>query len=184
MFCFVFSFSLLLNLNINAIMRLNWLISIYALDQAEINYLILSTDHWKRGVSSVWCWAGCSHGSRPTCFCCHLWLLQPRSSNAMNHRFADNTSECWTPTNAVYSMFYTGKRCGIFYTAPHKSPMISKLCSGDVCTCAEGEKNCVLWCMFCLSGNNVSIWYSTLIFRWLSKAESHLQQGYETQHPE
>ncbi len=92
--------------------------------------------------------------------------------------------ECWTLTNAAYSMFYTGKRCGIFYTAPHKSPMISKLCSGDVCTCAEGEKNCVLWCMFCLSGNNVSIWYSTLIFRWLSKAESHLQQGYETQHPE
>uniref|UniRef100_A0A8C2HKL7 Complement component 4 n=1 Tax=Cyprinus carpio TaxID=7962 RepID=A0A8C2HKL7_CYPCA len=28
--------------------------------------------------------------------------------------------------------------CGIFYTAPHKSPMISKLCNGDVCTCAEG----------------------------------------------
>ncbi len=45
MFCFVFSFSLLLNLNINAIMRLNWLISIYASDQAEINDLILSTDH-------------------------------------------------------------------------------------------------------------------------------------------
>lgn len=102
--------------------------------------------------------------------------------------FADNTSECWTLTNAVYLMFYTGKRCGIFYTAPHKSPMISKLCSGDVCTCAEGVKNSVYCdvytCMFCLSGNNVSIWYFTLIFRWLSKAESHLQQGYETQHPE
>lgn len=40
-------------------------------------------------------------------------------------------------------MCYTEKRCGIFYTAPHKSPMISKLCSGDVCTCAEGEKNSV-----------------------------------------
>lgn len=46
-------------------------------------------------------------------------------------------------------MCYTEKRCGIFYTAPHKSPMISKLCNGDVCTCAEGGKNfSVLWNIF------------------------------------
>lgn len=44
------------------------------------------------------------------------------------------------PASAViYDYYNPEKRCGIFYTAPHKSPMISKLCSGDVCTCAEGD---------------------------------------------
>ncbi|KTF74286.1 hypothetical protein cypCar_00043860, partial [Cyprinus carpio] len=43
------------------------------------------------------------------------------------------------PASAViYDYYSPEKRCGIFYTAPHKSPMISKLCNGDVCTCAEG----------------------------------------------
>ncbi|KAL1260978.1 hypothetical protein QQF64_008805 [Cirrhinus molitorella] len=43
------------------------------------------------------------------------------------------------PASAViYDYYNPEKRCGIFYTAPHKSPMISKLCAGDVCTCAEG----------------------------------------------
>ncbi|XP_073674564.1 complement C4-B [Garra rufa] len=43
------------------------------------------------------------------------------------------------PASAViYDYYNPEKRCGIFYTAPHKSPMISKLCDGDVCTCAEG----------------------------------------------
>ncbi|XP_005157429.1 complement C4-B isoform X1 [Danio rerio] len=43
------------------------------------------------------------------------------------------------PASAViYDYYSPEKRCGIFYTAPQKSPMISKLCQGDVCTCAEG----------------------------------------------
>ncbi|XP_056127943.1 complement C4 [Rhinichthys klamathensis goyatoka] len=43
------------------------------------------------------------------------------------------------PASAViYDYYSPEKRCGIFYTAPQKSPMISKLCNGDVCTCAEG----------------------------------------------
>uniref|UniRef100_A0A672Q478 Complement C4-like n=1 Tax=Sinocyclocheilus grahami TaxID=75366 RepID=A0A672Q478_SINGR len=43
------------------------------------------------------------------------------------------------PASAViYDYYSPEKRCGIFYTAPHKSPMISKLCNGDLCTCAEG----------------------------------------------
>lgn len=43
------------------------------------------------------------------------------------------------PASAViYDYYSPEKRCGIFYTAPLKSPMISKLCNGDVCTCAEG----------------------------------------------
>ncbi|XP_052472271.1 complement C4 [Carassius gibelio] len=43
------------------------------------------------------------------------------------------------PASAViYDYYSPEKRCGIFYSAPHKSPMISKLCNGDVCTCAEG----------------------------------------------
>ncbi|KAA0702158.1 Complement C4 [Triplophysa tibetana] len=39
----------------------------------------------------------------------------------------------------VYDYYNPERRCGIFYTAPQKSPMISKLCNGDVCTCAEGD---------------------------------------------
>ncbi|KAI7801069.1 complement C4-1 [Triplophysa rosa] len=39
----------------------------------------------------------------------------------------------------VYDYYNPERRCGIFYTAPQKSPMISKLCNGDVCTCAEGS---------------------------------------------
>lgn len=43
------------------------------------------------------------------------------------------------PASAViYDYYSPEKRCGIFYTAPQKSPMIAKLCNGDVCTCAEG----------------------------------------------
>ncbi|KAK9962381.1 hypothetical protein ABG768_007751 [Culter alburnus] len=43
------------------------------------------------------------------------------------------------PASAViYDYYSPEKRCGIFYTAPQKSPMISKLCDGDVCKCAEG----------------------------------------------
>ncbi|XP_051534412.1 complement C4 [Myxocyprinus asiaticus] len=38
----------------------------------------------------------------------------------------------------IYDYYSPERRCGIFYTAPQKSPMISKLCNGDVCTCAEG----------------------------------------------
>lgn len=38
----------------------------------------------------------------------------------------------------IYEYYSPAKRCGIFYTAPQKSSMISKLCNGDVCTCAEG----------------------------------------------
>ncbi len=85
------------------------------------------------------------------------------------NRFADNTSECWTLTNAIYSMCYTEKRCGIFYTAPHKSPMISKLCSGDVCTCAEGEKNSV-YCdiCFCLSVYYIHTYFQVVVQSWKS----------------
>ncbi|XP_073719211.1 complement C4 isoform X2 [Misgurnus anguillicaudatus] len=39
----------------------------------------------------------------------------------------------------IYDYYSPAKRCGIFYTAPQKSAMISKLCNGDLCTCAEGS---------------------------------------------
>ncbi|KAL2096581.1 hypothetical protein ACEWY4_008729 [Coilia grayii] len=38
----------------------------------------------------------------------------------------------------IYDYYNPVRRCGIFYSAPHKSNMVSKLCDGDVCACAEG----------------------------------------------
>ncbi|XP_012693394.2 complement C4-A [Clupea harengus] len=38
----------------------------------------------------------------------------------------------------IYDYYEPDKRCGIFYSAPRKSTMVSKLCVGDTCTCAEG----------------------------------------------
>lgn len=70
-------------------------------DTHDLIIWFMSTDPRIRGVSSVWCWPGGSHGPCPACFCCHLWLLQPRSSNAINRTFIDNTCEWWTLTNAI-----------------------------------------------------------------------------------
>ncbi|XP_017564087.2 complement C4 isoform X1 [Pygocentrus nattereri] len=43
------------------------------------------------------------------------------------------------PAAAVlYDYYSPDRRCSIFYTAPKSSPMLSKLCEADVCTCAEG----------------------------------------------
>ncbi|KAL6471424.1 hypothetical protein MHYP_G00200740 [Metynnis hypsauchen] len=38
----------------------------------------------------------------------------------------------------VYDYYSPDRRCSIFYTAPRSSPMLSKLCEADMCTCAEG----------------------------------------------
>ncbi|KAG5269341.1 hypothetical protein AALO_G00200930 [Alosa alosa] len=44
------------------------------------------------------------------------------------------------PAVAVIYDYYTPtKKCGVFYSAPHRSTMVSKLCDGDVCACAEGS---------------------------------------------
>nr|XP_033805868.1 complement C4-A-like [Geotrypetes seraphini] len=43
------------------------------------------------------------------------------------------------PANAILYDFYNPDReCSIFYNAPQKSSMVSKLCQGEVCQCAEG----------------------------------------------
>uniref|UniRef100_A0A3Q1EN80 Complement C4B (Chido/Rodgers blood group) n=1 Tax=Acanthochromis polyacanthus TaxID=80966 RepID=A0A3Q1EN80_9TELE len=42
------------------------------------------------------------------------------------------------PAPAVFYDYYEpSKKCTVFYSAPRRSKMISKLCSGDVCQCAE-----------------------------------------------
>uniref|UniRef100_A0A8B9H7M1 Complement component 4 n=1 Tax=Astyanax mexicanus TaxID=7994 RepID=A0A8B9H7M1_ASTMX len=41
----------------------------------------------------------------------------------------------------IYDYYNPDRRCSTFYTAPKSSPMLSKLCEGDVCMCAEGEIN-------------------------------------------
>ncbi|XP_022524517.2 complement C4-B isoform X1 [Astyanax mexicanus] len=38
----------------------------------------------------------------------------------------------------IYDYYNPDRRCSTFYTAPKSSPMLSKLCEGDVCMCAEG----------------------------------------------
>ncbi|XP_062408093.1 complement C4-B-like isoform X2 [Sardina pilchardus] len=44
------------------------------------------------------------------------------------------------PAAAVIYDYYEPKnRCGMFYSAPHQTKMVSKLCDGDVCACAEGS---------------------------------------------
>lgn len=36
-------------------------------------------------------------------------------------------------------LFSAGIQCNVFYSAPKRSKMISKLCSEDVCQCAESK---------------------------------------------
>lgn len=44
------------------------------------------------------------------------------------------------PASAViYDYYNPERRCTTFYSAPQKSTMLTKLCSGDVCACAEGR---------------------------------------------
>ncbi|KPP74224.1 complement C4-B-like [Scleropages formosus] len=44
------------------------------------------------------------------------------------------------PASAVvYDYYNPERRCGIFYSAPEQSTMISKLCKEEVCACAEGH---------------------------------------------
>ncbi|KAM5145638.1 complement C4-B-like [Mantella aurantiaca] len=43
------------------------------------------------------------------------------------------------PASAVlYDFYEPGNQCRVFYGAPTRTTFISKLCSGDVCQCAEG----------------------------------------------
>ncbi|TSK49678.1 Complement C4-B [Bagarius yarrelli] len=37
----------------------------------------------------------------------------------------------------VYDYYSPDRKCTVFYTAPKDSPMLTKLCEADVCTCAE-----------------------------------------------
>ncbi|KAM6946093.1 LOW QUALITY PROTEIN: complement C4-A [Aplochiton taeniatus] len=41
----------------------------------------------------------------------------------------------------VYAYYNPERKCGVFYSAPQKSSMISKLCQDSVCTCAEDRKD-------------------------------------------
>ncbi|KAF7665743.1 hypothetical protein LDENG_00132690 [Lucifuga dentata] len=42
------------------------------------------------------------------------------------------------PAPAVFYDYYEpNRKCTVFYSAPQRSKMVSKLCSGDVCQCAE-----------------------------------------------
>ncbi|EHB16087.1 Complement C4-A [Heterocephalus glaber] len=44
------------------------------------------------------------------------------------------------PASAVvYDYYSPERRCSVFYGAPSKSKLLSTLCSGDVCQCAEGK---------------------------------------------
>ncbi|XP_027013009.2 complement C4 [Tachysurus fulvidraco] len=38
----------------------------------------------------------------------------------------------------IYDYYSPDRKCSVFYSAPKDSPMLTKLCEADVCTCAEG----------------------------------------------
>ncbi|XP_004624338.1 complement C4-B [Octodon degus] len=42
-------------------------------------------------------------------------------------------------TAVLYDYYSPERRCSVFYGAPRKSQLLSTLCSGDVCQCAEGR---------------------------------------------
>ncbi|NXW89173.1 CO4 protein, partial [Alopecoenas beccarii] len=43
------------------------------------------------------------------------------------------------PANAILYDFYNpDRKCSVFYSAPKRSPMLSKMCRANVCQCAEG----------------------------------------------
>ncbi|NWQ79118.1 CO4 protein, partial [Columbina picui] len=43
------------------------------------------------------------------------------------------------PANAILYDFYNpDRKCSVFYSAPKRSPMLSKMCQANVCQCAEG----------------------------------------------
>ncbi|XP_029458609.1 complement C4-A-like [Rhinatrema bivittatum] len=43
------------------------------------------------------------------------------------------------PANAIaYDFYNPSRKCSIFYNAPQKSSLVSTLCQGEVCQCAEG----------------------------------------------
>lgn len=54
-------------------------------------------------------------------------------SGSLNVHFV---ASLWTA-----SAFLTGIQCTVFYSAPKRSKMISKLCSDDVCQCAESKSS-------------------------------------------
>uniref|UniRef100_A0A3B3ZX95 Uncharacterized protein n=1 Tax=Periophthalmus magnuspinnatus TaxID=409849 RepID=A0A3B3ZX95_9GOBI len=54
------------------------------------------------------------------------------------------------PAPAVFYDYYEpGHKCTVFYSAPKRSKVISRLCSGDVCQCAESLLNCVIQYQIC-----------------------------------
>uniref|UniRef100_A0A3B3ZXQ1 Uncharacterized protein n=1 Tax=Periophthalmus magnuspinnatus TaxID=409849 RepID=A0A3B3ZXQ1_9GOBI len=62
------------------------------------------------------------------------------------------------PAPAVFYDYYEpGHKCTVFYSAPKRSKVISRLCSGDVCQCAESLppksrlllSSCGLWSAHC-----------------------------------
>lgn len=151
-----FLFSLLLNFNINVIRELNRLyfyssVLMPQIQQTQMIWLYgsyISTDHRNR-VSSVWCWPGGSHGPCPTCFCCHIWLLQPRSSNAINRIFTDNTFEWWTLTNAI--QYVTQKRDVVYSIQPLWKAQWSPNCAMGMCVNVQKVRKTVVYCDYILT---------------------------------
>ncbi|XP_067419140.1 complement C4-A-like [Emydura macquarii macquarii] len=99
-------------------------------DTTELEQLVKSADqyidHFEYKEGKVLLYFGqLTNGSEPDCV-----SFGAKQINAMG---------LVQPANAIIYDFYNpGRKCSVFYNAPKRSAMLSKLCHGEVCQCAEG----------------------------------------------
>ncbi|XP_009676856.2 complement C4-A isoform X1 [Struthio camelus] len=99
-------------------------------DTKELEQLVMSSDqyiqHFEHKEGKVLLYFGeLASGPEPDCISFGAKQINPMG--------------LVQPANAILYDFYNPERkCSIFYSAPQHSAMLSKVCHGDVCQCAEG----------------------------------------------
>lgn len=94
--------------------------------------------HW------VWCSADSANRSSAACSSSVLWLLWARWIFIwyILHFYHDRGAAFVQLTRYFHTYipaFLAGVKCTVFYSAPKRSKLVSKLCSEDVCQCAESR---------------------------------------------
>ncbi|XP_075775235.1 complement C4-A [Pelodiscus sinensis] len=99
-------------------------------DTAELEQLVKTADqyidHFEYKEGKVLLYFGeLSNGTEPDCVSFGAKQINPMG--------------LVQPANAILYDFYNpGRKCSVFYNAPRHSAMLTKLCHGKVCQCAEG----------------------------------------------
>ena len=151
-----------------------------------------ATDHRHNRMSSVQSGTDGAYWTSPASCCCYLRLLRTRWKHPSLCAHTEIIPlNIWLAHHRSLILFYVNgfpfvmdccyspdKRCGIFYSAPRKSTMVSKLCVGDTCTCAEGRwylrytwKHKLIFMHCCKVGCNWNVLRSqvpALLLKWLS----------------